>query len=103
MAKFKTEMNAHQLCSFKEVLVACLYKWEFSIEEMIYKYALMEVVTVLRKKLIATELKTTFKVTFTESQALAIYWFWQMLNTEPVSDLTNKLHMMALDIHQQYS
>lgn len=104
MAKFKTKIKAHQLLAFREMLERCLTTWHFDQYDRIYKHALVECLTVVRRKLVAPEYKPEFKITFSEIQALAIYWFWQQISDEyAVTDFSNKLHLMALDIHQQYS
>ena len=103
MAKFKTKMSASQLDAFREVLENILFKWQFDDEEKIFKAALVETLTVVRRKLAVAEYRREYKLSFTEVQAQGVYWMWQKMGKIPITDFTAKLHLIALDIHQQYA
>jgi len=103
MNKFKVKLSAFQMSAFQQLLEHVLLDWDYTVEEWIFKYALIECLTTVKKKLAIPELKKDFKLTFSPVQAQAIYWLWQEMGDQATNDFSNKLHMTALEIHQQFS
>ena len=91
------------MMSFQVLLEHVLIDWDYSVEEWIFKYSLIECLTVIKKKLAIPEQRQEFKLTFSPVQAQGIYWLWQEMNDQATNDFSNKLHMTALEIHKQFS
>ena len=91
------------MSSFQMLLEHVLLDWDYSVEEWIFKYSLIECLTVVKKKLAIPERRQEFKLTFSPVQAQAIYWLWQEMADQSTNDFSNKLHMTALEIHKQFS